>query len=182
MRPVQTGDFAVTRRVTLSLVVLLLSLAGHASASGSVPGPLGLAFAAVVCAGLTTVAAGRRRSWAWLTAFLLGTEALLHVIFVVSDSTHAHGSGGMMAAVPSTGMVAGHVVASLVAAVVLMHGEATLRAWSRLLAAAFGAVVPALAPVSARSTPPVRNPALSPRGTVLSRNLARRGPPVTSLT
>lgn len=141
--------FTGTRRAALTTVVLALTLAGHTSAHGMLPGTGGLLLVGVIAASLTLVATSRPRTWAWLFAFLLGTQLLLHVLLVVA-SGESHMRSGPAPLVPTGWMAVAHIVVSVIAAAVLARGEATLHAWAVLLAAPFLPPVSVLAPIGAR--------------------------------
>lgn len=134
------GDFAVTRAAVLTVVVMSLSLAGHAAASADLPSALGVLLAFALSAGLTVSAIAKPRSWAWLVGYLLGAQALIHVVLVVSGTGHHAGTAAMVPLVPSASMALAHVTASLLAACVLAGGERTVRSWKALLSAALGIV------------------------------------------
>jgi hypothetical protein len=126
--------FALVRRSVLTFVVVSLTLAGHASGRGDLPGSVGVILAVLIAGGLTLSATARPRSWPWLIAFLLGAQVLIHVVLVIA-TPHMHGT---MPLVPTGATAMGHLVASLIAAVVLAHGEDVLITWSRLLSSTFG--------------------------------------------
>ena len=175
------GDFAVTRCVALSLVVLSLSLAGHAAGTAVLPSTLGVFLALVLSIGLTTLAIARPRSWAWLAGYLLAAQALIHVVLVISGSGHHAASAAMTPLVPSASMVGGHVAASVVAATVLASGERALRSWAALLSAALDVVFVAVRAVDDRP----RTFTDRGRWVVRSRDAdtgpSRRGPPAVAL-
>jgi hypothetical protein len=130
--------FTLVRRSILAFVVVTLTLAGHASGRGELPSSVGVTLAVLIAVGLTLTATARQRSWPWLIAFLLGAQLLIHVVLVIA-TPHAHGS---MPLVPTGATAVGHLVASLIAAVVLAHGEDVLIAWSRLMSATFEWAMP----------------------------------------
>lgn len=171
--PVPDLGFTHMRRCVLASVVVSLTLAGHASGSGDLPSAVGVLLAVVIAGGLTLTATSRKRSWPWLVSFLMAAQVLIHVVLVIS-APHAHGASTLL----PTGVTAlGHLIASLIAAVVLARGEDVLLAWSRLLSSTFGWVLP---PVLASAVGPTivrdRNgwtPIASDRGW----DAERRGPP-----
>ena len=166
-------QFALFRAGMLAMVVTCLSLAGHAAGRGTLPGGIGLLLVVVVAVGLTWTAVARRRSFAWLLAYLLGVQLLLHVVLVLAVP-HGH-SMGHMPLLPTADMALGHVVASLLAAALLARGEQVVDAWSRLLRARLVWSAPSLAaPVGA---PAVRADAWQPTPLDAARTPRRRGPP-----
>jgi hypothetical protein len=169
-------DFTWTRRVVLALVVVVLSLAGHAAGSSLLPSWPGLLFATALASGLT-VAVGVRTSALRLFGFILGVEALLHVVFVVSSDCYPAG-GTTSSLLPSSLSLLGHVAAAIVAVAVLRHGDQALTNWSVLLRAAFEAPELILGAVPDRSVPAA--PAWDARTFGADSPLSmhsRRGPP-----
>ena len=81
-------QFAATRVAALSLVVFALSTSGHAAESAVLPSTLGLALTLVLSIGLTSAAVARPRSIVWLLLYLAGAQAVIHVVLVVSASSH----------------------------------------------------------------------------------------------
>jgi hypothetical protein len=136
--PAPDVRFTLVRRSILAFVVVTLTLAGHASGRGELPNSVGVTLAVLIAVGLTLTATARQRSWPWLIAFLLGAQLLIHVVLVIA-TPHAHGS---MPLLPTGATAVGHLVASLIAAAVLAHGEDVLIAWSRLLSATFEWAMP----------------------------------------
>ena len=160
----------------MALAVVTLSLAGHAAAGGTLPSVLGFAVAVVLAGGLSMlVRAGM--SAARMLVLLLGAQALLHTIFIISSDC-AMPSGHVMGLVPSTSMILGHVVASVLAVAVLRHGDEVLTAWTALLTAAFGAPALALPSIPGPRTASV--PAWDAHefgADAPLLDIARRGPP-----
>ena len=136
------GGFIWTRRIVVSTVIVLLSLVGHSIGSAMLPSVAGFCMAVVLTVALTlTVRPGT--SPVRLFGLLLGAQALLHVIFVVSsDSMPMDGRAASL--VPSGATVIGHVAASALAVAVLRYGDQVLDGWTALLTSAFGAPVLAL--------------------------------------
>lgn len=171
-----TQGFVWTRRLVLAVVVVVLSLAGHAAGSPMLPDAAGVLFAVVLATALT-VSVGRGPSPARLFAFLLGAQALLHVVFVLSSDC-VPGVTHSMGLIPSTTSVVGHVVASALAVVVLRYGDQVLDGWAALLAAAFGVPRHVLVPIPSPAPAPVSIWDADDHGA--SGHLvvqARRGPP-----
>jgi hypothetical protein len=134
--------------VVLALAVVLLSLAGHAAGSSMLPSGPGLLVAAVLAFALTAVL-GARPTAIRLFGLVLGTEAMLHVVFVVMSDCHPAGTG-VPSLLPSATSAIGHVVAAVVAVAVLREGDEVLARWSALLLAVCGAPELLLAGVSGR--------------------------------
>jgi len=170
------AHFAFPRALTLASVVTFLSLAGHSAASGTLPGLVGLLVVVIVATGLTIVATSRTRSFGWLLGYLLAVQLLIHV-FLVLESPHAH-SMTPMPLLPSGDMAMSHLVACLVAAVVLARGEQTLDAWSRLLTARLTWHVPVLAIPAGPSTSGVVADSWWPTTSDHACDPRRRGPPL----
>ena len=163
--------------MVLALVVVLVSLAGHAAGSSMLPGLAGLLLAVALSAVLA-VAVDPRMSRVRLFGFLLGMEVLLHLVFVVSSEHHVGGGASML--VPSTASVLGHVAAAVAAVAVLRHGDRVLLSWSALLSAAFGAPSLQLPSIAARPVL-VAGPwdAHAVGADAQFSSHSRRGPPVT---
>jgi len=168
--------FVWTRRFTAALVVVALSLSGHAAGSALLPSLPGFLFAVALTIPLT-LGIGEGTSALRLFGMLVGIQALLHLVFVIS-SDHAHGQASSMTLMPSTLSLTGHVLASIVAVAVLRQGDRILASWTALLTAAFGAPSVALPLIPARPALPV--PAWDARAFSADAHLTtqvRRGPP-----
>ena len=140
------APYTGTRRAALAGTVVALTLAGHSSAHGTLPSTAGLVLAVVIAAGLTFIAAARQRSVAWLFVFLLGSQLLLHALLVVSSGA-SHMTYGPMPLIPTGWMAVAHIVVTILAALALKHGDATLRAWAALLSTVLGLPPLAVGPV-----------------------------------
>ena len=188
------------RGVVVGVAASALAWGGHSAASGMVPDPSTLLWAASAAVPVAVVASGRRwRTWS-LLAFLLGAQAAFHVAFAgmhgPSDPSGAAGSmaaamgrpgdttGAMTAAVashPALAMVLGHAVAALVTAVLLRRGENWCWAVVRLLRTPLSLpseLPPLLTTPRARVAPPWISPAV--RRVLLVDSRSRRGPPATA--
>lgn len=139
--------------------MLVATLAAHTSTTAALPTSLPLA--ALVIAALATAFAQRRRSFLATFAFAAGTQLLLHVILVIGDLSHAHGS-----LLPGQLMLTGHVIAALVVAAVAWEADHIVLALQRMLTAwaprfprlptmqravAFAPATPMLAPAHPRA-------------------------------
>ena len=166
--------------------------ASHVIAGGQTPALVAMALAAVAVAAGAYAAAGGALGAARLLALLLAAQALLHAAFQLTapaGTGHAHHGGdasGALTPAGEGGMIAAHVAATLVLALVLARGEAWLFRAGRL---AVGLVrrlaradLPAPAGRATRATrlalPLVRSqPSLRP----LAGAASRRGPPRLAL-
>lgn len=196
------GVLRVARTVAVTAVVVGLAVAAHVAGGGRPPRPLalvGLAFAtAYVCAWV----ARRRLSLPLLAGLLAAGQWALHHAFDLVGAAcapvtapmhagHAVAAGscepvaaaagvvaGRHAAAPSWAMLAAHVAATAVSALVLASGDRALWALCGLLAALLPALPRAAAPVA---VPVRRAPDVAavprPRRAVLLRVSPRRGPP-----
>lgn len=171
--------YRVTRIGVLALVVLAISLAGHSadSATLALPSAFGLGMALVLTIALCSVATMRRRTFAWILGFVLALQFLLHFTLVIVGSGHAVGAHGSV--IPGVSGVLGHVVASILAAVVLAYGDSLLDRWASLLGTAFGSGFVLDAPVLAASMK-VRTAHAAQHSAVVVDFAPRRGPPVFS--
>lgn len=164
------------RRARVALVsaaLVVLTLAGHSAAAGRLPGLLSVAIVVGTATMLTAAATARRVSPTWLAAYLIGGQALLHVLLAMSD-VHGHATP----LIPSPLMLAGHVAAAISAALVLVEADALIGRWAGLLGQVFGidrAV--ALGASRARATLPVPTDVVPGALPALRHALVRRGPP-----
>lgn len=175
------GDFAVTRCAAVSLVVLSLSLAGHAAGGAELPSTIGVLLALVLSVGLTSPVIARPRSWAWLAVYLLAAQALIHVVLVISGSGHHGAPEAMTPLVPSASMVGGHLAASVLAATVLASGERALRSWVALLSAALDVFFVAALAVEDRPRTFIDRGRRVMRSSGADTGASRRGPPAAAL-
>jgi peptidoglycan/LPS O-acetylase OafA/YrhL len=174
-----SGQARALRGLVLGAIVLLLTAVAHNSGDHAAPpvGTTALLWLLPLTVMLSVLAADRRRDRAWLVAYLLGMQALLHVLLVVSAGHASHG-GSML---PPWSMIVMHVVAAASAAVLIAHADALLHAWLRFLYSLTRDYRPTL---PARPTPPRAPTALAPghpSGKVLGLTPLRRGPPVCTL-
>lgn len=106
----------LVRAAAVVLCVVGVSLVGHVAAGGDVPGMLtltGTATAVAVYAGALT---RNRLSLGELIVAIGAGQVLLHMAFMTSGGDHA---GGLA-------MLTGHVIATVVLALVLARGEAAV--------------------------------------------------------
>jgi len=114
------------RSLTFAAVIALLGLAGHSLADGSLPGGTTIALVFGVSLALSVPAVSKRRSVFWAFLYLLGAQALVHVL--VSFTHASHGSSSPWS------MVLFHVGAAAVASIVLVQLDdvvARFTAWGR---------------------------------------------------
>jgi hypothetical protein len=161
----------------LALVVLAISLAGHAAGSQALPTFFGLLLALSLTLALSSVATSRRRSFGWILGFVLALQVLLHFTLVIVGSDHSGTAHESL--IPGASGVLGHVVASILAAVVLAYGDRLLDRWASLLGTAFGSGFVLDAPVLAASMK-VRTAHAAQHSAVVVDFAPRRGPPVFS--
>ena len=158
--------------------LVLLTLAGHTAGSGSLPSPLGLAIVTALAFGLAYATASRRLAPLQLLAFLLGAQLLLHLVLTTA-SGHMNGS----TAGPGTAaMIAGHVAAAVVAAVLLDQSDQLIDRWASFWATALGAapLVSSVAQEPCRLVCPPVVPHLV-HSEHLQHDVVRRGPPASAV-
>lgn len=126
-------------------MAIFVALAGHVTAGGAMPGPLGIAVPWVLSFMVCVLLAGRRLSAIRLSLSVAVSQFLFHVLFVLGTVTpsgvvapHVHGgplvlppstglSEGLSDAVAADGMMwIGHVIAAAVTIVSLHRGERLL--------------------------------------------------------
>jgi hypothetical protein len=163
----------LVRTAALAVVLTALTLGGHAAGSGRLPDALGLGIVCAISLLLARAVGTHALSLPRLVAFLLGTQALLHMVLTVS---HAHGGA---AHGPSAGaMVLGHAVAAVVAATVLTRADAVADRWCAYLASTIATWRLAAVALPTRSPGVVRHGAVGvSRLHSLRHRLVRRGPP-----
>jgi len=167
--------FALTRRLVLAAVAISLSLAGHASGRGALPGFVGLLLVGAVAGALTVVATARTRSFTWLLMYLLGSQLLIHMILVL-EVPHAHGMAPMPL-IPTGSMAVSHLLASFLAAAVLARGERILVAWTRLTMSSLGWRLPVVTAPAGIRLVPISDFWWAPTAQIRVTDRSRRGPP-----
>ena len=173
-----------------------VALASHVWVGGGMPGMLGIAVPWLLSLTVCTLLAGRRLSIARLSASVLASQLLFHVLFVLGSITptgglapHVHGavpmafSGESVLVPEDAGMWIAHGVAAALTVVVLHRGELIVRALLAMasdLAAWLGRIVPGGVLV-ALDAPAQRRWAVTcasaPRD-MLRAEIHRRGPPL----
>jgi hypothetical protein len=158
-----------------------LAVGAHVSAGGALPAaPLIVGLAALIEAVVSTTGR-RRRGPTAVAAGLLVTQALLHVVFAATESSHAgHAAHSEhLAGAASPAMLTAHALAAVVLGSSLSHGE-------RLVEWAVGLLLPivVIAPFrrpAATEVPQVPPVAAAPGRWVVGRHdRSRRGPPAGS--
>ncbi len=122
-------------------MAIFVALAGHVTAGGAMPGPLGILVPWVLSFMVCVLLAGRRLSVTRLTLSVAVSQFLFHVLFVLGTITptasaapHVHGgplvlpdaAGVPAAVVADGGMWVGHVFAALITVAALHRGERLL--------------------------------------------------------
>lgn len=126
------SQFRGTRIAAISAAVLILSIAGHSFVGHALlMSPAAMLIGAVISVALAVAATAQRHSIAWLFGFLLGAEALMHAVFVMSGSHAGH------SVLPSPSMILGHVLATVVAVALLRIGDGELTRWAHFLSHVF---------------------------------------------
>lgn len=175
-----SGDQRRALRALLTSVALtILTIAGHTAGGGGLPDPIGLVVVSGLAFGLAYAVSAHGMAAARLLAFLLAGQAFLHLVLTLA-STHAHGMGA--ASPDPRAMIAGHVVAAVLAAGVLTRCDALVERWLVLLSVMLGAPIRARVdvPEGTRLSASTIAPASRLR-TALLRSASRRGPPAGAL-
>lgn len=193
------GVLRSARAGAVAATVLGLAAGAHVAGGGGLPAPFLLSGLAVVVLAVCLLLAGRRFSLPVLTGVLGGGQLALHTVFgVCSDPTVTVSATGhhqqvvtvsglaaagtapdlspALSLTTAPAMTAAHVAATLVAVVLLVHGENLLwQVWSwlrplaRVLVELVRFVRPLLRPVGAA--------VLARPRSVVARRVRRRGPP-----
>jgi hypothetical protein len=202
------GALRVIRTLAITAVIVGLAAIAHVAGGGATPRPLGLAGLALGTAYVCAWAARRRLGPVAITGLLAAGQWVLHhaldalgtpvCVPVVADVAHADHAGHVAAAAGAcapalTGtaagltaghaasgatMLAAHVVATVVTALLLVTGERSVWALHQLLSALRPAVPRPVAVAVPRVRQAVRaTPVLRPRRAALLRVSPRRGPP-----
>ncbi len=156
-----------------SAALTVLTLGGHTAGAGTLPSPAGLVLVCSVSFALTYAVSDRRRGLIWLLAYLLGSQALLHVLLSFTAG-HQHGS----ALLPPPAMLAGHALAAFVATFLLAHADGLLERWLLLLSHALGAPRLGNGPGRAPANVRARHRARAELLCALLHHVERRGPPL----
>ncbi|WP_433421104.1 MFS transporter [Microtetraspora malaysiensis] len=171
----------LARAAAFSVVCVGLGVFAHRFAGGTGPTSGALAVGGAVVMAVSAVLAGRERSRATITGLLAAAQLFLHLLLgraALPDGLpapqHTHRLG------VDAGMVAAHLVATLVTGWWLARGETAV--WSllrRLGASALRLLTPAATPAAPHVPLPRAAAAPAPlTGRTLRHTLVRRGPPV----
>ena len=160
------------RTALVAAALTVVTLAAHTAGGGSVDA----LSAAVVLALAIALAAGvsnRRLGLARLIPALLGAQVVLHLLMTVTGAhgpAHGTGSGWLM--------VVAHGLAAIAIAMVVVHADDLLMAWSRLVRTALGTAVRVPTTPEAHGVAPTGS--APPLGTLtcLLHRVERRGPPL----
>lgn len=196
MTRASTAPARLARAAALSVLVVALAAVGHAIGGGAAPQPGLLVALVAVSSPVTVLLCGRRVTRGVALAVLAVGQLALHGAFTVVGScatsgpaagAHAHHGGAHLQHVCATGagsltgssagaMVAWHVVATVVTALLVAGAERGFPLVAGVLTALFRAPAALVAPVLARLLP-----AGEPDARVATLHLrgapARRGPP-----
>jgi hypothetical protein len=181
----------VVRSAAVGASGAALAAAAHVTAGGQTPALVAVTLSAVALAAGAYAAAGGALGVARLLALLLAAQALLHAAFELTapaGTGHAHHGGDAGALTPAGegAMIAAHVAATLVLALLLARGEAWLLGAGRLAVGLVRRLARADRPapvglavrVIRLALPLVRSqPSLRP----LAGAASRRGPPRVAL-
>ncbi|MFE3451648.1 MFS transporter [Nonomuraea sp. NPDC059194] len=180
-----TMPLRALRAAAFAAVSVLLGIAAHTFAGGSVSTPSALL--ALLLAFLPAHAlAGRERSLGVILATLAASQAVLHVLFSTAHAVepvavaHGHGQSGL---VPGLGMLVMHGWAVGLTALWLSHGERAIWALLRRLAVRLLFTLLAFVDPAGRTVlaAPAATPVI-PRWILLGHDLDRRGPPGVTRT
>ena len=121
---------------------------------------------------LAFAVADRRRSALWLLGYLLAGQVLLHVVM----SAMGHHA---FAFIPDTQMLAAHIAAAAVAAVLFAKSEALASRWMAAARRMLGAPELALPQLGVASNVPVQQAEISWREESFLAVVSGRGPPLS---
>ena len=163
------------RALLTSVALTVLTIAGHTAGGGGLPDPTGLLVVTGLAFGLAYAISAHHVASTRLLAFLLAGQAFLHLVLTFS-SAHAHSMGA--AAPDARAMIAGHVVAAILAAGLLTHSDTLIDRWLAFLRAVLGTPPPESAPMIRLTgqTTPAPAPCSRLRDSLLRQD-TRRGPP-----
>lgn len=158
---------------------MLLSIYGHASSGGELPGAGLLCVLGLLLAGFLIALADRRRGPLAVLVMVGGAQLALHALLQLFGGAHSH-----MPAMHGAGphpllMTAGHALATVVTAAVLAGAESAVFTVAAVLARALPRPSAALPTpdVPARLAPVATPPGVRASGVAVARLYRRRGPP-----
>ncbi|WP_194422210.1 hypothetical protein [Microbacterium abyssi] len=126
-----------------SSVATIIAAVSHTIGGGAAPHPLLIAALSVFLTPIAALLVGRRLSLPRLTATVLLSQSVFHVLFVALNATVASSvaSTGHQhtlvlsplgeSVAPDAGMLAAHLLAGMLTVALLWRGESTLRAIAR---------------------------------------------------
>ena len=171
-RPIRfTGSTRLMRGAALGVAAVVITALGHSGSHGALPEPGLLALLLPLALALGTLVAHKRRSGAWVLGFVLALQVLFHLLLTIAAG---HGHQGSL--LPDTSMLLGHLIAALVVAAVITHGDALIHRWIDFWHDLALELDWTPAPPAITSAPVFMEPTLS-ESTALAHAIARRGPP-----
>lgn len=178
------------RGAAASLIATIIAAVSHTIGGGSPPHPLLIIALSVFLTPLAALLVGRTSRLGRLSAAVLVSQTLFHVLFVflgaTASPTLATGHHHVMTldlststVAPDAGMLGAHVVAAALTIVLLWRGEQLIRVVARWVRATLRVRMPRLQadwPVPASIVTTARRFV----STVRAGDISRRGPPVFS--
>lgn len=126
------------RRGVLAVVLVLLSLAAHSAAAGSLPTLSAVLAGTAVAGAIAWAVLGQRRSFTSLAVILFAGQLLMHAVTVAVGH---HG----VSYLPDQRMLIAHLLAAVIVAGIFAHGEHIVETWIRAACRLLGVVsLPAL--------------------------------------
>ena len=147
------GGLRAVRALALAAVAVGPASAAHAGLQGCVS-LLGVVVAGTLCWSAGVALLGARRGPRALMAWLLAAQLVTHVVLESLCADAAHGLLAHLAQSATPGMLAAHVGAALVSAVVLARSDEALWVARGLLRSLGRLLLPLLAPVVADARVP----------------------------
>jgi hypothetical protein len=166
-----TGSTRLMRGAALGAAAVLITALGHSSGHGALPEPGLLVLLLPLALALGSLVAHKRRSGAWVLGFVLALQVLFHLLLTIAAG---HGHQGSL--LPDTPMLLGHLIAALVVAAVITHGDALIHRWIAFWHALALQFSWTPAPQAVTAAPVFIEPTLT-ESTALAHAIARRGPP-----
>lgn len=187
-----TGPARLLRGSVVGLSATGLALLGHVVGGGALPPGVPLAVLGSAGVLVSVALSGRRWTLAPLLTVLLGSQVAAHVLLDSAHPASAVPAGGAgahrhalvdhaMSPGASLTMLAGHVAATALTALLLRRGEAWCWRLAALVAAPVRAARLLTGPVPASDMPSLRGPVdrtLAIFSTLLATSQPRRGPPL----
>lgn len=168
----QTASPRAARAALIGAALVVLTLVGHAAGHGALD-IVGVGVVSLLAIGFGAALSARRLTPRLVLGVLLAGQLLLHVVLTFTSAHHAGASS-----ISTPFMVAGHVVAAVVATGVVLQADALVRAWRRFLTSVLGGAARTTHRPAGQATPVV--PAARAWGhlPVLLHIVVRRGPPL----